>query len=149
MTEQAANENVTALFTAYRLAVGAVVPLAIVTIGILGKKVSRGVGGGWEREDFYAGAELTLAGISGALVNLFEFLKPERTTFGMLEKKLLGGNIGIALLGFIFYYLTLSLRQDFGPASGKSDTKQLLVMAFVSNTIGLATLVGALLLMAP
>jgi hypothetical protein len=123
--------------------------MAIVSIGILGKKVSRGAGGGWARADFYAGAELTLAGISGALVNLFEFLKPERTTFGILEKKLLGGNIGIALLGFVVYYLSLSLQQDFGPTSDKSRTKQLIVMAGVSNILGLATLAGALLLMAP
>ncbi len=141
--------SVTALFTAYRLAVGAVVPVAIVAIGTLGKKVSRGAGGGWAREDFYAGAELTLAGIAGALVNLFEFLKPDRTAFGILEKELLGGNIGVVLWGFMMYQLTLSLRQDFGPLSSKSRGKQLLMMAGVSNVFGLITLAGALLLMAP
>jgi hypothetical protein len=141
-------DSIAAMLTMYRCAVGVIVPLAIVIIGVLGKKVSRG-GSGWQREDFHAGTELTLAGISGALVNLFEFLKPENVAFGALQKKLLGGNISIALLGFLFYYLTLSLKQDFGPTSGKSNKKQHMMMLGVSNVIGLAVLVGALLLMAP
>jgi hypothetical protein len=138
--------SVVALLNAYRLSVGFGVPVAILIIGIIGKKVARGAG--WDNEDFYAGSELTLAGVSGALVNLFEFLKPERTVFGLLEKKLLGGNIGIAIIGLLGYWFTLSLKQDFGPASGKSLAAQRWMMLGVSNVIGLGTLFGALLLMA-
>jgi len=135
------------MFTAYRYCVGLIVPLVMSAIGVLGKKVARGPG--WMWEDFYIGTELTLTGVSGALVNLFEFLKPERVTLSLFEKKLLGGNIAIAIMGLLLYYLTLSLRQDFGPASGKSKGKQLFFMLGVSNVIGLGMLFGALLLMAP
>lgn len=138
--------SVVALLNAYRLSVGFGVPVAILVIGIIGKKVARGPG--WDKEDFCAGSELTLAGVSGALVNLFEFLKPERVVFGLLEKKLLGGNIGIAIIGLLGYWFTLSLKQDYGPMSGKSLTVQRVMMLGVSNAIGLGTLFGALLLMA-
>lgn len=135
------------MFTAYRYSVGFIVPIVLCAIGVLGKKVARGPG--WQWEDFSVGAELTLTGVSGALVNLFEFLKPDRVTFGLVEKRLLAGNLAVAIWGLLFYYLTLSLRQDFGPASGKPLKKQLWVILGLSNVIGLGILIGALLLMAP
>lgn len=146
MTEDQSSASVASMLVTYRYLVGAVVPIIISGIGVLGRKVARGTG--WEVDDFCVGTELTLAGVSGSLVNIAEFLKPDNATFGLLQKKLLGGNLGIALLGFFFYYLSLSLHQDFGPKSGKSRKKQLFFLVGVSNVIGLATLVGALFLMA-
>jgi hypothetical protein len=140
------SQNISSMLTEYRYAVGIIVPLVIVAIGVLGKKVARGPG--WEYADFYLGNELTLAGVSGTLVNFFDLLKPEQP-FGMLQRKLVGANITIAILGLVLYYVALSLRQDYGPESGKSENKQLFFLLVVSNAIGLATLVGALMLMAP
>lgn len=136
-------ETVMSLLNGYRLSIGFGIPVAILIIGIVGKKVARGPG--WQKEDFYAGSELTLAGVSGALVNLFEFLKPDRPTFGAVEKSLLRGNIGIAIIGLLGYWFTLSIRQDFANASPL--TKNVMLLG-VSNAIGLGTLFGALLLMA-
>jgi hypothetical protein len=140
--------DVPIVFSSYRLTVGVTVPLAIVLIGALGKKISRG-GGGWEREDVYAGTDLTLAGMTGILVNLAEYLKAERTTIGSLDKKLLGGNLSMLLIGFIAYQFTLSFKQDYGPKSNRAGWKQLCVMAGVSNLLGFLTLFAALVLMAP
>jgi hypothetical protein len=61
--------TITVMFTAYRYCVGLIVPLVMSAIGVLGKKVARGPG--WMWEDFYVGTELTLTGVSGALVNLY------------------------------------------------------------------------------
>lgn len=148
MTEGSAKHSIE-LWTTYRVGVGIIVPVAIVIIGVLGKKVSRGVGGGWIRDDFYAGGELTLAGVTGSIVNLLEFLKTDHATFGALEKKLLGGNVLITLMGFIVYYFILSLRLDYHPESAKSKEKQLVVMAGISNLLGFGVLFAALLMMEP
>lgn len=149
MIDLSAETDLSSLLTPYRIGVGVVVPVAIVLIGAVGKKVGRGYGAGWDREDVYAGTELTLAGLSGILVNLFEFLKPERVTFGPLEKKLLGGNLFMLMLAFLAYLFTLAFKQDFGPQSGKSRAKQLFVMAGISNIVGFFVLFAALVLMAP
>lgn len=141
-----AGQNITGLFTEYRYAVGLIVPLCIVIFGVLGKKIARGPK--WMREDFYVGSEMTLAGVADSLVNIFDLLKPDKT-IGLLEKKLIGGNIAIVIFGLICFYVALSLHQDFGPSSGKSTKKQLFFLLLVSNVIGLATLIGALLLMSP
>lgn len=135
------------LMTEYRYSVGVIVPAFVMAIGVVGKRVARGPG--WAAEDLYVGNELTLAGVSGALVNLADLvLKPDRP-FGVLERKLTGANLAIVLLGLLLYYVALSFRQDFGPESGKSRKKQLFFLLGVSNAIGLATLLGALMLMAP
>jgi hypothetical protein len=147
MTEANPEESIAAMLSIYRFSVGVGVPIVISALGVAGKKVARGAG--WSWEDWYVGSELTLAGIAGAAANLFEFLKPDRVTFGVLEKKLLAGNIGIAFLGFLLYIFMLSFKQDYGPNSGKSKKKQLWVMFGVSNVLGLLTLFGALILMAP
>ena len=147
-TEPREGQTLGSLFTAYRFTVGLVVPLSIVVAGTIGKKVQRGVGGGWKREDFYAGPELCLAGISGALVNLFEINKSTATVISPFERHLITGNSLIAFFGFICYYLTLSFGLDYGPKSAKPDKAQLIMMAGISNMIGLAVLFGALILMA-
>lgn len=147
MDGQQAVESITSIATAYRLGVGAGIPALICAIGVVGRKVARGKG--WTYEDFYVGAELTLAGVAGALVNLLDFLKPDRATLGLLEKKLLGGNIAIGFMGLFLYYLSLSFHQDYGPASGSSKKKQLFFLFGVSNAIGLLALYGAVLLMHP
>lgn len=140
------SQDITAILTTYRFEVGILVPVVTLLIGIVGKKIARGPS--WERTDFYIGTELTLAGVSGSLVNLFDLLKPEKTV-GLLEKKLLGGNVAIVILGLLMFYITLSLHQDFGPSSSKSIKKQLFFLLGISNLVGWATLVGALMLMAP
>jgi hypothetical protein len=140
------SQDIASLMTAYRYVVGVAVPLVTLLIGIVGKKTARGPS--WERTDFYVGTEITLAGVSGALVNIFDLLKPDRP-IGLLQRKLVGGNIAIVLLGLLLFYVTLSLHQDFGPSSGKSIKKQLFFLLGLSNTVGLATLLGALMLMAP
>jgi hypothetical protein len=141
-----ASQGTTTIWTTYRYQVGLIVPLVTLAIGIVGKKIARGAG--WERTDFYIGTELSLAGVSGALVNLFDLLKEDRT-IGLLERKLLGGNVAIVLLGLLLFYIALSLHQDFGPSTGKSTKKQLFFLLGISNLVGLFTLIGALLLMAP
>ncbi len=134
------------LFTEYRLAVGAIVPLLILAIGILGKKISRGAG--WALDDFCVGSELTLAGMSGALVNLFDLLKPDRN-FGFLERELTGANILVVVGGLVLYCLVLSFRQDFGSNRNRSLASRVVYLLGVSNILGLLTLGFALLTMAP
>jgi hypothetical protein len=139
--------SVSELFTAYRYWVGLGVPLAIVVIGVVGKKIARGPN--WARTDFYVGSELSLAGVSGALVNFADLLKSDKV-MNLLWKKLIGGNVAIAVFGLICFYIALSFHQDYGAHSPTtSNKKQLFFLLGVSNVIGLATLVGALLLMPP
>jgi hypothetical protein len=136
--------NISQLWTGYRYYVGILVPLVTLLIGVIGKKIARGPG--WERTDFYLGTELSLAGVSGALVNIFDLLRPEKTV-GLLEKKLMGTNMTVVLLGLLLFYIVLSLQQDLGAKSASSSTKQILFLLFFSNFVGIITLVGALMLM--
>jgi hypothetical protein len=134
-------------FNSYRIEVGLVVPLLTLLIGMVGKKILKGPG--WQPLDANVGAELSLAGVSGAIVNLFDLSKPEKA-IGVLEKRLLHGNILLALLGIVFFCVALSFVQDFTPKSGKPEfKKQLIWLTIVSNAIGLATLIGAVMSMAP
>src|SRR5690348_3894959 len=105
MTGSNSADSIAGLLSAYRYGVGIGVPLVILLLGLIGRKVARGRG--WAAGDFYLGPELTLAGVSGALVNILELLKPANSTFGLLEKKLTGGNIALCMLGLLTYYLIL------------------------------------------
>jgi hypothetical protein len=134
------------LMNMYRYSVGLGVPLTTLGMGIVGKKTARGPG--WLIADFYVGTELTLAGVSGALVNIFDLLRPERFV-GMLARKLMAANIGIAIIGLLLFYVVLSLHQDYGPNANNSTRKQHIWLLLISNVVGLGTLIGALLLMAP
>lgn len=140
-------QNMASLLTEYRFAVGIAVPIVISAIGVVGKKVARGPG--WSQDDLYLGNELTLTGVSGALVNICDLLLKPDSPFGMLQRRLTSANIALVVLGLLLYYVALSFRQDYGPTSGKSKKKQLFVLLGVSNAIGLAILFGALMLMAP
>jgi len=139
------HQSLAAMMAVYRYCVGFGVPAAILAIGVIGKKVARGRG--WKEEDFYAGSELALAGVSGALVNLLEFLKPERTALGMLEKMLLGGNLLVVVVGLVGYWLTLSLKQDYATKLERASIRGRVLLLGFSNAIGLGVLLGALLMM--
>lgn len=120
--------------------------MALAVLGVVGKKVARGPG--WKREDVYLGVEFTLAGVSAALLNIFEFLKPVRN-LDAFEKKLLGANVATAFLGLILFTFALSMHQDYGGNSNRSRRAQLFWLAFVSNVLGFAVLVAAIMVMPP
>jgi hypothetical protein len=89
----------------YRLSVGFGVPLLLAAIGILGKKISRGAGGGWLRSDFYLGREFTLAGVATGLSTAFDHY--HRSSPLELEDLL------IPFLGLVSFIFVLSLHLQY------------------------------------
>ena len=131
----------------FRYVTGVGVPLVLMLIGVLGKKLSRR-SRGWIRNDFYLGGELTLAAISSALLNIFDLLKPGQTT--MPNSIALLSNFLIAFVGFGLFLFVLSMHQDYESnevgGANPSRRKQLFVLAGVCNVIGFGLLLAGIIL---
>ncbi len=101
------------------------IPLVVIVIGSIAKKLARG--SGWQRQYFFWGIELTLASISGGLTLLFE---------SDIEPKSYRDAGIFLLLSFILFVLVLSFHQDYQ----KEDIEpkdQYLWLTFFSNIIGI------------
>lgn len=130
----------------YRVYPGLGVPVGLAVVGILGKKLTRGAGGGWCSSDFYLGVEFTLAAVSAALLNLFDFLKPNRPLQAS-DTKVLLANFLVAFIGMILFIFVLSLHQDYQGNPKKSQRRQLVVLAGVANMLGFLILAIGVILM--
>ena len=131
----------------YRVGVGIGVPLVLLIIGILGKRLARGPSSSWLRADFYFGVELTLAGISSCLLNIFEFLKPGRTP-NSTDTVVMLVNVIAIVLGVLFFLFVLTLHQAYALSNPpKSRTKELLMLAGLGNVLGFCVLVASVIAM--
>jgi hypothetical protein len=134
----------------YRLVIGLVVPLVLSALGVLAKKVSRRTGG-WRRSDFYLGRELSLAGVATAVTSiLVVLLKPDRNFQGRSDLITLAENFSVVLVGFLLFMLIVSMSQDYENEDHEGDerSRELKLIGFVSNGIGVALLVASVALMA-
>ncbi|NES05844.1 MAG: hypothetical protein F6K22_25355 [Okeania sp. SIO2F4] len=100
------------------------IPLVVILIGSIAKKLARG--SGWQRQDFFWGIELTLSSISGGLTLLFESNIDAPNNYR---------NTGIfLLLSLILFVLILSFHQDYQNTTPK---KEYLWLIGFSNIIGI------------
>lgn len=145
----------------YRIVVGACVPILLAIIGILGKKLTRGPAGSWLRADFYLGTELCLAGVSVAIIDLFDLLlKPHPVEdasivsfagtiisppIHQIDGGLVAANVVLVILGFVLFMFVLSLHQQYKIDSNVAwaRKKELLMLAVLSNVLGFLILLGA------
>lgn len=134
---------------AYRFVSGVGLPLLLAAFGIFGKKLARGVSGGWKRSDFYLGVEFTLAAVSAALINILDALLKPGTDTMPLEKGMLLGNIGVAIGGLFLFMFVLTMHQDYENDKNADDARkrELKALAGVCNVIGFGMLVAGIALM--
>src|SRR6266849_9766663 len=122
----------------YRAVSGVGLPLLLAAFGIFGKKLARGVQGGWKRSDFYLGVEFTLAAVSAALINILDaLLKPSSVTKA-LERGMLLGNVGVAIGGLFLFMFVLTMHQDYENEKNidAARKRELKALAGVCNVIG-------------
>jgi hypothetical protein len=145
----------------YRIVVGLCVPAVLALIGILGKRLTRGRAGSWKRSDLYLGVEFSLAGISAAVVNLFDLLlKPSKVPLVVLagqvqnqippvDVRLVVANFLIAFIGMVVFMFVLILHQDYENEGNvtKARTKELWILAGAANTLGCAVLLAGVAVM--
>jgi len=134
----------------YRFAIGLIVPVALSALGILAKKVSRGVGGGWRRSDFYLGREFSLAGVATSITSIMVvMLKPGRVFEGKTDLINLGENFTTVFVGFLLFMFIVGMHQDYEDENhtGKDRSRELKLIGCVSNAIGFALLVASVALM--
>ena len=134
----------------YRFVIGLLVPMALAVLGILAKKISRGVRGGWRRADFYLGREFSLAGVATSITSiLVVWLKPDRAFQGKADLAALGENFTTVFVGFLLFMLIVGMHQDYEDEThtGPERSRELKLIGFVSNVIGFGLLVASVALM--
>src|SRR5882762_9853390 len=108
------------------------VPLMVLAIGVLAKKLIRGKH--WQRDDFYLGVELMLAAIAGDLDYLFDLVGTGRLASPPL----------VFLVGaLVFLFVLVSEHQDL--AKAPSSWKQIVRLCVISNVVGGGFLVTLIL----
>ena len=134
----------------YRCVIGLLVPIALAVLGILAKKVSRGVRGGWRRSDFYLGREFTLAGVATSITSVVVvLLKPDRVFQGKADLAALGENFTTVFVGFLCFMLIIGMHQDFEDEehTGPERDREWKLIGVLCNVIGFALLVASVALM--
>jgi hypothetical protein len=132
----------------YRFVVGVGTPLVLTILGVLTKRIRRGMGPGWRRSDFYLGSEFTLAGVAAALVNIAEiFLNPERP-WKDSYKSLGFSNFGVGFFGLILFLFVISLHEELEHESNVGDARshEIMMLAVVANVLGFIALVIGVIL---
>jgi len=108
-------------------------PLLLVLLGAVAKKLVRGTG--WIRQDFFLGIDLALAALSSGLIYLYELLRrmgrdPAGTQDGY-EYALLSA-MGFIIVAILVLFLTLTLHRD-EERNGARPVRQFLLPGVVSN----------------
>jgi hypothetical protein len=107
------------------------VPLGVLVIGVLSKKIMRGRG--WQRDDFYLGVELALAALAGDLTYLIDVWSGQQSSHTIAPPIYL-----VVILVFLF--VLIAQHQDWAKQS--KSWQQIVYLCFVSNVVGGALLVG-------
>jgi len=129
----------------YFIAVG--IPFLLIFLGAIARKLIRATA--WEREDFFLGVDLSIAGISSGLIFIFEVVSKKaesigctteacRSFFATVDQKLLydAEFLVAALIGFL---IVLAIHQDQVRKTGNPRVK-LLVLGVLGNMIGVLLL---------
>ncbi len=115
-------------------------PLLLVLLGVIGKKLVRQTRG-WKARDFYLGVELTLAAVSSALLNIFDSLNPDRKEAD--NHRVLLSNFVVTVLGMLLFMFVLSLHRDW-ESNSQHPKKEAFWLLGVSNMIGFGLLVAGI-----
>lgn len=137
----------------YRLVIGLTVPLVLSIVGVLAKKIARGPKGGWRRADFYLGREFVLAGVATAVTSvLVILLKPGRVFNVKEDVKTMALNFAVAGAGagalMFMFIINFSLEYEDESHTGAERAREIKVIGYISNAIGIAILVWAVFQMA-
>jgi hypothetical protein len=135
----------------YFIAVG--IPFILIIIGSVSKKLVKARP--WQRDDFFLGADLSLAGISSGMIYITELLSAKASLQGCttpacaafltsFDEKLLtdGGFIVLALLIFV---VLLATHQDH-ERNTSNPRAQILMLGVFSNLVGAGLLASFILL---
>jgi len=123
----------------YRFLVGFGVPILLSVAGILGKKLTRGRSKpSWKRTDFYLGVELTLAGVSAGIVNMFDLLMKPGRVFQPSDGRLVLLNFVVSFLGIFLFMYVITLHQDYENEANTAEErkKELHMLAGLANVLG-------------
>jgi len=126
----------------YVVAVG--IPAIFLIVGALAKKLVRHTG--FQREDFYMGAEATLAALSTGLINITDLVHQLQTSAAntaALGENIAGSTIFVGLT-FIALLFILALQQSW--AKAKPTWKEMLLLGVASNIIGIGLLFASIVL---
>lgn len=118
------------LTNAYLIAIA--IPLALLACGALLKKIVRG--GGWQRRDFFLGAELALAAIGSAMVYLYDL---RNTSSGSQTERWsnVAATASFIVISFFLLLFIMSTHQDWEQRTGNRQG-QIIWLGIVCNALG-------------
>ncbi|MBZ5645061.1 MAG: hypothetical protein LAO19_20055 [Acidobacteriia bacterium] len=121
---------------AYRYFTAFSIPVVLILISALTKKIVRKTGFEWEH--FFLGVDLTLAAFAAAAVNVADLLEID-------PKSIPQPNIGVTatiyiISCFLLFVLQVAFHQDWSDRPGSTQWKQILVLGIASNAVGAALL---------
>jgi dipeptide/tripeptide permease len=127
---------------ANRYFIALIIPLALLLIGAVAKKLVRGTA--WVRSDFWLGMDLALAGMSAGFIYLYELVRassgapPVQQSSTLVNKLLVDtGFLVVSCLGLLW---VLALHQDHERNTGR-PAAQFWLLAVVGNGVGALILV--------
>jgi len=126
------------LSEAYRYFTAFSIPIVVILITALTKKIVRKTGFIWE--NFYLGVDLTLAASIAAAVNVADMMAQ-----GRVPNDPSGPTIGITatiyiIACFFLFVLQVAFHQDWSERPGSAKWKQVLVLGIASNIVGVGLL---------
>lgn len=126
---------------AYRYFTAFSIPIVLILISALTKKIVRKTDFRWEY--FYLGVDLTLAAFAAASVNMTDLLETNRTA----NFPDVGTSATIYIIAcFLLFVLQVAFHQDWSDRPGSDPWKQILVLGIASNLVG-AALLGSFVLL--
>ena len=128
----------------YRWIVGFALPIAILVISTLGKKLARGPG--WKSADFFVIDQLSLAAMADSASSIIAAHRPDRRIQPI--DQVIWGDMLIIVLAFVFFILGQSIWQDYGPENTNHKPKSFVKLVMAADLVGFLTLAGASLLLA-
>ena len=129
----------------YFIAVG--IPFLLILLGAISRKLIRS--SAWEREDFFLGVDLSIAGISSGLIFISELVSKKAESIGCttaacrsfiasVDLKLLH-DAGFLVAALIAFLIVLAIHQD-GLRNTGNGRRQWLALGVAANLIGVLML---------
>jgi len=126
------------LSDAYRYFTAFSIPIVLILVSALTRKIVRKTGFTWEY--FYLGVDLTLAAFAAAAINVADLLEVERHA-GDPPFNDIGVTATIYIIAcFLLFVFQIAFHQDWSDRPGSAKWKQILVLGIASNAVGAALL---------
>jgi len=136
-------------FTSFTLsdAFALLIPLTVLLVGALGKKLVRGAGR-WRRQDFYVGIQLSLAAMASGFAYLADLF--DRSPIPRDQSLT---TLGFVLVALLLFMVVVAIHQDWEDATESvgEDTRsnpkhQFWWLGFGANAVGITLLASFVLL---